>query len=117
MVCNPRRENFPINDPNASEEQIMWEFKWLNRADIFSVYFCNSESVQPITFYELGRNLAKRTASHCVISVEEGFSRTNDVVIQSKLALGRYHAIVGANPENHASRIVRTFERIIKTTV
>jgi hypothetical protein len=25
-LFNPRRENFPINDPNASKEQIEWEY-------------------------------------------------------------------------------------------
>ena len=29
VVFNPKRENFPIDDPNAAYEQIAWEFSWL----------------------------------------------------------------------------------------
>ena len=29
VVFNPRRENFPIDDPNAAYEQIALEFSWL----------------------------------------------------------------------------------------
>lgn len=25
VILNPRRDNFPIDDPNASEEQITWD--------------------------------------------------------------------------------------------
>lgn len=37
-VFNPRRKNFPIHDPKASEEQITWEFNWLKNSDIISVF-------------------------------------------------------------------------------
>ena len=60
VVFNPRRDNFPIHDTNASQEQIAWEFKWLERMDIFSMYFSGSESDQPICMYELGRNILTR---------------------------------------------------------
>ena len=111
VVFNPRRDNFPIDDPNASEEQIAWEFKWLNRADIFSMYFCNSESVQPICFYELGRNLAIRK-ENCVISVEDGFSRAKDISIQSRLAIGYPITHFHATPKKHAERINKAYLRL-----
>ncbi|MBQ8130966.1 MAG: nucleoside 2-deoxyribosyltransferase domain-containing protein [Bacilli bacterium] len=95
VVFNPRRENFPINDPNASYEQIEWEFKYLERADIFSMYFCASESDQPICMYELGRYISRMQSKHpttwkyrIVISVEDGYKRKNDVLIQTNLACG-----------------------------
>ena len=56
-LLNPRRKNFPINDPNASREQIEWEFNAISNCDIFSMWFCKGESDQPICMYELGRNL------------------------------------------------------------
>lgn len=55
-IFNPRQENFDITDKNASFKQISWEFERLEQMDIFSMYFCNSESDQPICMYELGRN-------------------------------------------------------------
>ena len=44
VLFNPRRENFPINDPNAALEQITWEFKWLQQMDIFSMWFSGGSS-------------------------------------------------------------------------
>lgn len=115
VLFNPRRENFPINDPSESERQIKWEFEWLNRADILSFYFCNSESPHPITFYELGRHLQRaqdkytfiEIPDHVIVSVEEGFSREPDVVIQTLLALNRNEIFVNTNtsPYDHANSI------------
>ena len=97
IVFNPRRKNFPIGVPGESERQITWEFNRLQESDIFSMYFCNSNSDQPICMYELGRNLYKKLdnwthnmlltpANRIVISIEEGYNRQNDVIIQTKLA-------------------------------
>lgn len=96
VVFNPRRKNFPIDDPNASQEQIEWEFEHLEGCDIFSMYFCAGDSDQPICMYELGRNLILQQAiaedaditEFVVISCEEGYKRKSDVLIQSELALG-----------------------------
>lgn len=55
-LINPRRDNFPIDDPNAAEEQITWEFDMLKECDFFTMFFDNSDSDQPICFYELGMN-------------------------------------------------------------
>lgn len=122
VVFNPRRENFPIYDSNAAKEQIEWEFYSLLRADIFSVYFCNSESVQPITFYELGRNVTRmdhlygrNACDHIVVSVENGFSRTRDVVIQTGLviddALKSGCIITDSTPQKHADRIYELYKK------
>ena len=88
-LLNPRRKNFPIHDPNASKEQITWEFRALERADIFSMWFSNAPSDQPICFYELGRHLAIKESlmdfDTIVIGVEKGFKREQDVHIQTGL--------------------------------
>lgn len=118
VVFNPRRDNFPIDDPNASEEQIVWEFNWLNRADIFSMYFCRSESDQPICMYELGRNLHKMKTDYptsyedrIVVSVEDGYKRECDVKIQMMLAV-LLKASVGANPVCHAYKIAECYRNL-----
>jgi len=84
-VINPRRKDFPINDPSASQEQIEWEFHALNNCDVFSMWFTSGESDQPICMYELGRHLALRPYGSIAIGVQEGYKRKQDVYIQTKL--------------------------------
>lgn len=50
---NPRRPDFPINDPSASDGQIRWEHKYLKTSSAVSFWF-PKETVCPITLYELG---------------------------------------------------------------
>lgn len=95
IVYNPRRVNFPIHQSSAAEEQIRWEFNKLNQMDIFSMYFCDGESDQPICMYELGRYISQMQLRfptdwnrRIIISVEDGYRRINDVLIQTKLACG-----------------------------
>lgn len=119
VVFNPRRENFPIHDPNAAKEQISWEFKYLNMADIFTMYFCSGESDQPICMYELGRHLHRiskdngwdNIIDHVVVSVEDGYKRKNDVIIQTSLALERPEEFVStrATPFRHAEDIILSY--------
>lgn len=92
-LINPRRENFPIDDPNASYEQIKWEFEMLEQCDLFTMLFLNSESDQPICFYELGRNIERMKErfpqswkDRIIISCDEKFKRKQDVEIQTMLA-------------------------------
>jgi len=102
-LLNPRRENFPMLDKAAARQQIEWEFKWLNRADIFTMWFCAGPTDQPICFYELGRHLAisclhrNEFGNHrpCVVGCEEGFKREQDVRIQTQLAMGLDFEIPG----------------------
>lgn len=90
IILNPRRENFPIDDPNASEEQITWEFHALNQCDIFSMWFSDAPSDQPICMYELGRQVALRQYKadylhEIAVGVEPGYKREKDVFIQLNL--------------------------------
>ena len=123
-VFNPRRENFPIHDPNASFEQIDWEYKWLERADIFSMYFSGGESVQPICMYELGRNIVKMQnrfpldwKKRIIISVEDGYKRKQDVLIQTGLATGdkccvTTHVVPESLMDIHAKKIYQAYRQI-----
>jgi len=36
VLLNPRRRNFPINDPSASEQQIKWAYEHLRKATAVS---------------------------------------------------------------------------------
>lgn len=92
-LINPRRDNFPIDDPNATEEQITWEFDMLEECDFFTMFFDNSDSDQPICFYELGRNIERMKQkfhkiwqNNIIITCDKNFKRVQDVVIQTKLA-------------------------------
>ena len=93
VVFNPRRENFPIDDPNAAYEQIAWEFNWLQKMDVFTMYFSEGDSDQPICLYELGRNImtmmqrfSNDYAERIVVSYDKNYRRAQDVKIQTDLA-------------------------------
>ena len=81
-ILNPRRKNFPIDDPNASEEQIRWEFNALQLADIISFWF-PKETLCPITLYELG--FWNNSEKPIIIGMDKKYKRKQDVIIQSKL--------------------------------
>lgn len=84
-VINPRRDNFPIHDPSAAEEQIRWEFYALSAASVILFWFPDSGSTtQPIALYELGRYPA--LARRFVIGRDLRYVRRQDVDIQVGLA-------------------------------
>jgi len=111
VLLNPRRPNFPINDPNASREQITWEFNALARAHVFAMWFSNSDSDQPICMYELGRHLAIRELTndmeHVLIGVEPGYRRLRDVYIQVGLVCPKLAGQIVDNLDDHAENIRR----------
>lgn len=84
VVFNPRRANFPINDPSASRAQIEWEWRYLRRADRILFWFPASKtSVCPIALYELGA--WSMTNKRIAVGVEPGYLRAEDVRIQTEL--------------------------------
>lgn len=116
ILFNPRRERFSIEDKSEAEKQIAWEFKYLQQMDIFSMYFCGSESVQPICMYELGRYLSKfSNKSHlAALSVEDGYNRASDVIIQSRLALGGIDIVKKrSTPKDHAKLIAMCYREVL----
>ena len=121
MVFNPRRKDFPINDPNAAEEQIKWEFNMLEQCDIFSIYFCAGESDQPICMYELGRNICRMQMRfptnwemHLAVTVEKGYKREKDVNIQTSLAaiggIDIDNEYCNENIEEHVNEIITEYQ-------
>lgn len=77
VVLNPRRADFPIEDPSAAGEQIAWEYRHLHRADIVLFWFTAGPSPQPIVQYELGRHAALERK--LAVGVEAGYMRGVDV--------------------------------------
>jgi hypothetical protein len=83
-VYNPRRKDFPINDPNASEEQITWEFEHLKNSDIIIFWFAKG-SLNPIVLYELGMH-GNSGNKIILVGVDSDYERKQDVIIQTALA-------------------------------
>lgn len=120
-IFNPRQENFDITDKSASYKQIVWEFECLEKMDIFSMYFCNDNSDQPICMYELGRNICRMQnrfpsdwEKRIVISVEDGYRRKADVLIQVALATkNKVFVENNATPYLHSLYIIRAVRRLL----
>jgi len=108
-IFNPRQTNFNINDKSASFKQISWEFERLEQMELFSMYFCESESDQPICMYELGRNILRMQnrfpsdwQNRIIIGVEENYKRKQDVIIQTSLCAPTIFVDNLARPTTHA---------------
>jgi len=82
-LLNPRRENFPIEDPNAAWEQIAWERQALHKADAVSFWF-PKDTLCPIVLYELGCHSEREVP--IFVGTEYGYAREIDVEIQTTLA-------------------------------
>ena len=83
-IYNPRRANFPINNPNASNEQITWEFVHLQNADIIVFWFARG-SLNPIVLYELGM-WGNSRLNTTIIGIDPEYERKDDVILQTVLA-------------------------------
>lgn len=116
VIFNPRRDHFDVTDMKASIEQIKWEHKCLEKCDICSFFFPASESVQPITLYELGRHLGDHTS---VVSIQEGYKRAEDVKIQLALdgnCCSIYHNYSEAIRE-HARALAITYDNMRRNKI
>lgn len=83
-IYNPRRENFPIGDKDAAEEQITWEFNHLRDANIIIFWFSRG-SLNPIVLYELGR-WGNSSNIPILIGIDPEYERKQDVIIQTQLS-------------------------------
>ena len=82
-LLNPRRRDFPIDDPRAAPEQIEWEHAHLRRADAIVFWFA-AETLQPIALYELGA--WSMTDKPLFVGADPAYARRLDVEIQTRLA-------------------------------
>lgn len=81
VLLNPRRANFPMNDPMAAFEQIRWEHIALRIADAVLFWFCKA-TLCPIVLYELGsRSMVQQQP--IFVGIEPGYKREQDVRIQT----------------------------------
>lgn len=81
-VLNPLRKHFSIDDPNAAEEQIRWEFLHLRMATI-KLFWFPSETLCPIALYELGA--WSRSEDPLFVGLHPKYQRRVDVEIQTQL--------------------------------
>lgn len=119
-IFNPRRTSFNIADKNASVQQITWEYNCLEKMDVFSMYFCNGESDQPICMYELGRNILRMQnrfpsdwEKRIVVGIESGYKRKQDVIIQMDLCAPNLFIESDTTPELHAQYIKKCVRKLL----
>jgi hypothetical protein len=89
-LLNPRRARFPIDEPNASRQQIVWEYKHLRLAKAILFWF-PCESICPIVLYELGA--WSMTDKRLFVGVHPDYPRRQDVEIQTALARPDIHIV------------------------
>jgi hypothetical protein len=82
-ILNPRRKNFPMDDPNAANEQIIWEFNHMEVAKAIMFWF-SSETVCPITLFEYGKWIGRN--KRLFVGCHPDYSRLIDVKVQTRLA-------------------------------
>ena len=82
VVLNPRRKNFPMDDPQESEKQIQWEFDHLELADSILFWFC-AETLCPITLFEYGKWIT--SDKRLFVGCDPAYARLSDVKIQTQL--------------------------------
>ncbi len=84
VVLNPRRRDFPMDDPNAAHAQIEWEFRHLRRATAVLFWF-PPETLCPIALYELGGRVQVREQP-LFVGTHPDYQRRLDVDVQLRLA-------------------------------
>jgi hypothetical protein len=82
VVLNPRRANWPMNDPEASTKQIDWEYRHLKLATMIMFWFA-PETLCPITLFEYGKWLVGNKP--LFVGCHPDYKRKLDVEVQTKL--------------------------------
>ncbi|HYF75015.1 MAG TPA: nucleoside 2-deoxyribosyltransferase domain-containing protein [Candidatus Nitrosocosmicus sp.] len=101
-ILNPRRANFPIDDPSASYDQIKWEFDHLRRVDAITFWF-PKETLCPITLYELGA--WSMTDKPIFVGTDKGYQRSGDVFVQTQLV--RPEVVITYDIEQLAMEVIK----------
>jgi hypothetical protein len=68
FIINPRRETYDINNSGIALDQIEWEYTYSKLAKQRMFWFCK-ETVQPITLYELGKELGQ-----VICAIDNGYA-------------------------------------------
>jgi hypothetical protein len=87
VLFNPRRSRFDLTDPDATAEQVQWEYDHRTHDALAYMlfWFPAADSPQPIAMLELGDALA-RADLPIVVGADRGFPRYRDVVLQCRAA-------------------------------
>jgi len=107
VLYNPRRENFDISNPEESDIQIEWEYRYLNYSTAIMFWF-PEETLCPITLYELGKYTS--TCRYVFVGCHPNYARKFDVVKQ--LELSRPDIKVVFDIEDLANQVKKHFEEI-----
>jgi hypothetical protein len=86
IIVNPRRANFPMGDPAAGRDQILWEQRYLHAVHTTLFWFPDARphpTVQPIALLELGQALGE--GRRIVVGADPGYVRFADVLIQCEI--------------------------------
>ena len=83
VLLNPKRKEFPSEDPNAMEDQIKWEHYHLGSSTA-NLFWFPKEAVDTMTLYELGA--WSRTKKPMFVGIHPEYSRRRDLEIQMGLA-------------------------------
>lgn len=87
VLLNPRRAEFDLDDPDATEKQVRWEYehRWHESLSYMLFWFPGSSSTQPIAMLELGEALARRELP-IFVGADPEFPRYRDVLLQCRVA-------------------------------
>ncbi len=107
VILNPRRRDFPINDPLAAPAQIEWEYRHLRRATAVLFWF-PCETLCPIALYELGGRALVREQP-LFVGTHPDYQRRLDVELQLKLA--RPEVVVASDTAALAAQVRDWFLR------
>lgn len=99
-IFNPKRDNYPMDDPAAAEEQIRWEYGFFEESTVLSFWF-SCGSLNPIALYELGRWANSMPDTPTFIGIDPGYERTFDVIMQTKLARPDIEIVTSINGLAH----------------
>lgn len=83
VLLNPRQSHFDVDDPKAAEEQIMWEYRNIAKADV-RIFWFTPPTLNPITLFEYGKAImyAKKPL---FVGCHPDYARKLDVEIQTRL--------------------------------
>jgi len=119
-LLNPRRADFPIDDPGAAEGQINWEQQALWASDVVSFWFAKGTSVQPIVMFELGCHLGRYCIGggpkRILVGIDPEYARKQDVILQiqahARSLNGPWIIVPHFSLKEHIEKIISTMETI-----
>lgn len=111
-IYNPRRKDFPMDNVNAAESQITWEYNKLKESDIILFWFSKG-SLNPIVLYELGK-WGNSSHTCIIIGLDPEYERSQDVYYQTKLA--RINTPIVYSLKNSVKEIKKLIKKIPRET-